>query len=289
MNINRMQSASENLIKKFASKNIPERVSSSARIAGLKGNEQQRAQLASDLNDRLFEIINDIFEQKIKSKKKPKLEKKELLDCIKQVIPDINMRVVYKKDVMYDAFIKNITDKTKKTVIGFGLNLQGAVKKGGEDEVNLRHEMRHVFDFVTQPKILARSNTDSLVGKIEDYSKGMSMYHFKFYENFFYKPQQNKNIKKEMNFLSKNVREHFEALECQPEEQIEILQSWRHLLKTEVNAYTDQTKSAFKGEKTDETIEKFAFRPKIKLIEKMLNEEIAGIRKLNAQKWGTKQ
>jgi len=268
----------------------PERVASSAKLKGIKGSETQRNQLAEELNNKLFKIIDNVFEQKGKKRvkwKNPQIEKKELLDCIKKVIPEVKINIKYEKDPMYAAFIENILDRTQKTVVGFTVGLRGPVKKG-QTTYYLRHEMRHIFDNVTQPKIAARNNTGILIGRLKNYDKNIDWKHFEFYANDLYQKVQNNDIKNEFNLITKKTNKYFKELNTTSEEKIEVLQRWRHGLKTELNAYTDEAnyfnkKNPKKHRKEDAGA--YFFEQKIKLLEQMLKDEINAVRKLSAEKY----
>lgn len=200
MNISVIKNTSKYIEKKAH----PERVAPSARLAGIKGTDQQRAQMALELNDKLFKLIHDIFEQKIEINKKneyPSLTKKELMNCIKQVTPGVKIKMRYENRLGYFGSVERIFNKNKIT--GYVLSIKGKVKKR-INEVPLIHEMQHIFDFITQPKMNARFNTDCLIGRIENYSRFRDVFNYKFYQDNLYATkrvnklrykQENYNIK----------------------------------------------------------------------------------------------
>jgi len=267
-----------------------ERVASSARLPGIKGTERQRNQLAYDLNNKLFVLINDIFESKIKMNQKPALEKNELQDCIKQIIPNIKVKVKYKKMADCIGFLEPLADKSKK-VAGYCLNLNEKLEKGINDDT-LRHEARHLFDFVTQPKTIARTNTQSLTGRLENYTEKIDMKHFDFYSDKLYTDKVFKNDEKELEILTKKIKKYFNKSKTTSDEKIEILQNWRGGLISEIAAYTDEAIYMNKenpGKILDQTLKELFLEPKLKLIEQILKDEIIAVRKISAEKFGKKQ
>ena len=279
------------LDKYFPYMPYPTRLAPSAILRGVKGTEQQRTELAQELNNKLFKLIDDVFEQKIKMGKKPKLDIKELLSCIKQVVPNIKIKISEKLNRDEAGTVENIFDKTKKTIVGFRLSLGGNLEQG-VNENNLRHEMRHDFDSITQPKINARFNTANLIGRLPNYTDYIDDKHYNFFDRVLYQEKNYEDSQRELEYLTKKIKKHFKKLETPPEEKIEMLQTWRHSLKSEMNAYKDESEFACNGGNVEEYMEveigDYFFEPKIKLIEKMLKDEIASVRKISAEKYGKK-
>lgn len=280
----------KNIIKYPFQKTSIERVASSARLFGIRGTEEQRTQLALDLNNKLFKLIDDVFEQKIKINQKPILKKVELLHCIKQVIPKINIKEWFDPTMEVDGRIKPMLDKSKTKFTGFMIITKTNIEKGVNEDL-LRHEMRHVFDDVTQPKILARTNTDALIGRLENYDVNTDFSHFDFYNSFLYPPKTHAEDQEEAAFLTTSIKEHFASLNTPSDEKIEILQNWRSLIKTEKNAYNDEASFVNKEnpkEYLEDAYGDFFFEAKIKIVEQVLKDEISAVRKLNAEKYGYK-
>lgn len=282
MRINSLENASKHFIQKVC----PERVASCARLK-IRGSEKQREKLKVELNDTFSKIIKESFDKKIKEKQKPSLNHQEILDCIKQILPTINIRVGKERQAGINGGVKTLLDSTKK-VVGFALKLKSDVKKGKNEET-LRHEMNHILDFVTQPKTLARYNTDSLVGKLANYNENRDLTHFAFYSKYLYMPKTRKSDEQEIKFLAKKINEHFEKLKAPPEEKIEILQNWRYSLKAEKNAYWDEANYMYKENPKQYLLVSygdFLHEPKIKLVEKFLKDEITAVRQESAKKYG---
>ena len=275
----------ENLAKKAP---YPERIASSVRMPGVKGTEAQRSQLACELNDKLFKIVEDAFWRKTKKKEVPQLSERELLNCVKKVLPKVALHVKYQKDPICAAFVEPVFNAPQKTIVGLILGMKSALKKK-KNEFLLRHEMRHIFDYMTQPKILGRTNTSNLVGKLKNYNHIKDMKHFDFYIGNLYRSRQCTEDQKEISLVAEHIKDHFEVLKSSPEEKIEILQKWRYGLKTEVNAYNDEAGFACKENPKKylkESIRDYFFEGKIRLIEQLLKDEIATVRTGHAEKLG---
>lgn len=278
-----------NLLKKSISKSSPGRLSSSAKLSGIKGSESQRSKMAYDLNNKFFDLINDQFEAKIKTGQKAKLNNEEILSVIKKVIPDVNVSVK-KFTGKGVAMMETIFDKQRKKAVKFELLLKNGITKG-VNESDLRHEMRHLLDAVTQPKYTARNNTMCLVGRLKNYSDKIDDKHFEMFDKLLYAPKKFEDSKMETIYVKETLNEYFKKSKTPTEEKIEILQKWRYDLKTEVNAYIDEAQLADKlnpKRYIKETVGEFFLLQKIEIIEEILKKEITGARKLNAENIGKK-
>lgn len=283
--------SSKNCGKKLLKKALTQRVSPSAKISGLKGTEGQRETLALELNDKFFESVHSLFDKKISEKKKPTLLKNEILKLLKELAPGVKVEVKYEKEQGFCGGLETLIDSSGKKIGGFLLTLEKAINKGA-DEATLRHELTHFFEYITQPKTIARSNTDCLVGRIENYTKKRDLKHFNFYEKVLYTPKKCKNDEKEIKRITERINKYFQKNEVSGEEKIEILQNWRSGLKSELKAYTDEAKytsNVLHDGDFETPLDILFFEPKIKLLNKMLKKEIAGERALSEQKWGAKQ
>lgn len=293
MSINEVQNIGRVLLRKpkLAQKPYPPRIGPTVSLPGIKGNQEQRTQMAKSLNDKLFGLINDTYEQKKQAGKKPFIGKKELLTIIKKVIPNVEITMGRVEDPRCAGSVEPMLDINSKTYESLLLKMNRGIKKGNNEDT-LKHEMRHVFDYLTQPKIFARYNTVALIGRMKNFTADTNFDHFLFYNSVLYGPKTHKIDKNEIKFLTKKINEHFKELETPADEKIEILQCWRGLLKTESNAYGEEAEFVCK-ENPEQYLKDnwgdFFFEPKIKLLEKMLKEEIAGERALSAQKYGKKQ
>jgi len=150
--------------------------------------------------------------------------------------------------------------------------------------------MRHIFDFITQPKMPARDNTRCLAGRLKNYGNYVEMKHYEFYDEVLYQKKSCKNSNEEIQFISEEIKKHFKKLNSPSEEKIEILQKWRSAMKTEINAYEDEADFIHKIFSLNTQLEKvegeFLFDSKVKLVEEMLKNEIALVRKISAEKYG---
>lgn len=275
-------------VQKFTASNPP-RVASSARLSGIKGSEKQREQLALEMNNKLFEFVHEIFDQKVKEGKKPAIYKRDLLKCIKKIAPDVDIKVIYEKKDDCNGSLANVFDNANNTIKGFVLAIRGAVKKD-ENEHTLRHEMRHFFDCITQPKFTARDNTQTLLGRLENYTEIKDTKHYNFYDSVLYNYKKFQNDETENKYITGRIENHFEKNETTPDEKIEILQNWRHSLKAEVNAFSDGVK-AIKDISNPQAaarkiLNQFFFVPKIEIVEEMLKNEINSVRKACAKQYG---
>lgn len=277
--------------KNFVKKSCPERISDSVRIKGIRGSEKQREDLALDLNNKFFSIISDAFREKLKTRQKPILQASDIKQAIKKVLPKASIDVICEKNLDCVGYTEPQLNIKQRKFTGITLYLKSGVRRG-LDEATLRHEMLHVFDYLTQPKTLARNNGSCLVGKIKSYTDNKDLEHFNFYDKVIYAPKKFKEDKIETECLKTRIESHFKKLNSSSEEKIEILQNWRCRLKSEVRAYSDEAPLANKNnpkQYIQETVGYLFMEPKIKLLEKMLKDEIASVRNLNAQKWGVKQ
>jgi hypothetical protein len=279
--------------KNLTLKNIPAgRFDSSLRFPGVKGTEQQRSKLACELNDKLFKLIHDIFNQKIKMNKRPTVNKVEIKQCIKEVVPTAKIDVIYDKCQDSAGYVGTMEETATKKIAGFVLGLRGSIKQRDADGVmTLRHEMKHFFDYITQPKSIARDNTTYLIGKLENFTEKKNDKHLTFYDNVLYHPKKYKNDEKEMNYLKGRLGKYFDKNPTPPAEKIEILQNWRGGLKAERDAYADEQVCISSDKEiveaaVKEAKEYFFFEPKIKLVEQMLKEEISAVRKQHAKNYG---
>jgi hypothetical protein len=264
------------------------RVASSAKMLGIKGSATQRAQLAGELNDKLFRIIGDEFVRKMAKSKKAKLSKEELARCINKIVPGVKVVIKSEKNPRCLGSLDQIL--SRKKVTGYILRLNDDVKKG-ENESILRHEMRHLLDYATQPKLSARSNIGAIIKKLGNGSDSRMVRHWDFYSDTLYEKKVYEDNQKELSELVKKVNFHFKALRTPAEEKIEILQNWRNGLKTESNAYADEARFACKknpDKYTEKDVGDFLFEGKIKMVNQMLKDEIAAVRKESALKFGPK-
>jgi len=271
------------------------RVAASARIAGVTGSELERTQQVQQLNKKLFELIDDVFEKKTAMGEKPKLNEKEFLNCVKQVIPDANIKIKYNKKLHSEGSVDYIyKNKKEKTVIGYLLEMKAAIE-AGENEGTAVHEMWHSIEKMVQTKIAARQNAKSLIGRLKNFTEAKNQKHTDFYCDELYQRKELKDVsdEKQLKVISSSMKRHFEDLKTPSDEKIEILQRWRYSLKTELNAYKEECRYICKKMGNPDTTFNnlygdYLFAPKIKIVEDMLKDEIASVRKLSAEKYGQK-
>jgi hypothetical protein len=309
------------------------RVASTARIPGIKGSNETRAQMAYAKNEAFFEEISDIYV------KNNEITLDEAAAAIKKHYPsNIQFAIGPKTSNRYEGVLR--TSIINNVASSYTMEVP-IIERNGKKVINtlnpvdlLCHEARHFFDNIMNSKFTARRNITKLDKKLSGFKERSKEYQ-KFYDNYLYPyglgerslaiNQLSSKDKAENHIpeLKKKIMEIFNKPQVTTEEKIEILQDWRHGLKTERNAYEDganfqhktEIKKQIKETKENTTIkaalgmtaeefraklleikarelkenkyknDDFGFlNDRIKLLEELLKEEIQKARKGNTDK-----
>lgn len=259
-----------------------QRIAKTARLAGVTGSIEKRRDLASSFCEEFYQRVNKKLE------KNGFIPRRGLENIFNELTPNVRLKVIWG-----DGGALGVRyDRKRKMVNGYFICLPFAEKrltKDPEDIGNLCHEADHFFTYITRPAHTARF----MLGKLS-ISKTNSEY--KFYKNKIYAPSC---------FIKKRIVNFFHNNNFLTKEKIEALQGWRYGLKGEISAYKtgafsniqyiyDFQKSnklkhpAYKNneEKIMAQYQEYLHSPgcqyffdrKLKIIEKMLVDEIAKAR-----------
>lgn len=201
--------------------------------------------------------------------------------CLKQVVPDINLKVTYGNPGL--KYIHTLNGKVK----GYKIQLPfDEIHKGDNHYIEiLGHEvLGHFFKVITESKYVTHFET-SLPKK-----KKLSQY--AFYSDKFHCHEKDNLFDKDR--MVKLIDEFFSKNKFSPVERIETLQTWRYNLKDELDAckagFLSMLKNAFKlPEKLEDILPKLdsggypnikeasvrylapmCFEDKIKILEEMI-------------------
>lgn len=164
------------------------------------------------------------------------VSKNQIETTLKKLCPGLNVNVKNNySDLRNGAIGRNFSENT---VIGYDLKLPFSGPKASDvvtkDNVDtLMHEVRHLMDFAYNPKYTGRANTIPAFNKFKGYATRSANYS-DFYQNKIYASYSD-------NF-GENLKNIFVDKNITPSEKIEVLQSWRHRIKTEINAFSDGIK-----------------------------------------------
>lgn len=279
----------------YFNKIIP-RVAKSAKLPNIKGSAVERTRMAEDLSTKFTEFVNDAFKKQTQVGKDAFITKKEIGNWIKENCKNVNVKLKRNKDKTCGGAIRDVANIFSGTVKGYSIHLpfksslSPIIDKEGARV--LIHESRHLFDYITQPKIVARSNTKFLIGLLKDVNYKTIVSNWNFYSEFLRKPELTKEAIKEDLFLLENrkklVQTHFHSTSTK--QRIEHLQEWRHRLKTEKSAFTDElskTHYILNGKsinklRLEDFHSFFRFPEKIKILKELLKDEITSVRKQHA-------
>ena len=292
------------------------RVASSAR-ASFKGSDAQRLEMSNKVLGDFYNNTKDVFI------KNSEISQEQLEKELKKSFPGINLKCTPKDKSLGTASLQPFYDESKKTIIGYDMQLPFYAKSGKlffkeQDAEHLYHETSHLGDYVYTPKSVAKFNTNRLNEKFPGFDKRVGDYE-DFYSSKLYaedsvgKLEVNgvKGLTKKEKY-KKDIMELFNKPAISSEEKIEVLQDWRHSLQTELSAFPNGFKydnklaiekavKKYNGienlpkdfislktkemEKyTDLTINKdYSFADKKEVVEEILKNEIAKVRENSAK------
>lgn len=244
----------------------------------IKGTESQRFAMAEKLTDEFFAAAKNEFAQNAGNCAVPKKLEKLFL----KLLPEkIKMKLVPLEEgcLFAHTSFKLKPGMVKRHNINMKFTRDG--KKIPLNEVyNLMHELRHTADYITNPKILARS----IAAFEKGYQNGLNKF---LMDNILYTQKaisRNKFVQK----IALKIASFFQTTD----EQINFLQKARYTLKTERNAFSKMSEFQTRAEKACninkqhksdlENLIAFDFDNKIKTVEEQLKNVLAKARRQHA-------
>lgn len=246
----------------------------------VKGSPSQRAQLS----DKLFNDFCDNISFAIKS---DTLSINEIKDCFSQTLPskigfqisDIG-KIFYNENFGVDGFTGYMIRGKNRKISGFNIFLPLDKEKKnfhiGHLDI-LFHEMKHVYDYLTNPKTLGRGFY--VPHKLQD-----------FYDDKIY-PRDAVSLDK----LGVRINNKIKRLPYY--KRLDFLQDCRASLESEINAFSAEKvydrfarqypKKMLKNKVYDD-IDYFNFREKLAIVEGLLRNELLKLRNENKELFGQK-
>lgn len=216
---------------------IAKRVASSAKLQCC-GSAKIRQELSAQKTAEFF----NLFEQDFFIN--GGITKTQIKEALQKLCPGLSVNI----RANYRAGCNGAVGKefSERTVVGYNLKLPFSDYQidflPKEEIKTFMHEIRHLMDYAYNPKYIARANTMSAFDKFQGYASRSSKYS-NFYENNIYVRDFDGmlNSTKELrtnNFKNK-LHDVFADTNITSSEKIEMLQEWRHRIKTEINAFSD--------------------------------------------------
>jgi hypothetical protein len=234
---------------------IQSRVESTAKLLGCKGSEAVRTKVADDLSSRLSQMIRDTFEDQQNSGAEPILSQIALHWFLKKLAPNVNLKVsAVRPGANYHGCVTSLMTDNGKSVKGYNLEIPfdngNFIKKDDSGKLGtLCHEARHFFNFITEPKYQAKITLRKI-------PRHKALAGWNFYGKVLYNEEANalpghdfatrlkKHLVEDKAARSCEVKKNLDSFlfnsGCSPNEKIQLLQQWRHELKTEIAAYKDK-------------------------------------------------
>jgi len=197
------------------------------------------------LNSDFFQMIDDTFERKEQQGFEPVVYLDEIRNFYKKTLSKLN--IIVNKKSSSDLAAQYGSSNGVTTVKGFELNYKikdnkDFIKKGDAETLSdIAHENTHLNLYLTEPKFTRRylnTNLDQIIDEIQ----------YNFYDSLIYNnelenlaPDVQKKFLENPKLRIENVENKtnafFEKFSISSEDKIEILQAWRHGLKSELAAY----------------------------------------------------
>lgn len=212
------------------------RVLTSAQLPNLQGSPLVREAQAAKLSDECREWALGVLKTKQDKGEAQELTFDEIKDFYKQKFPDIKLEVMVNKNKSCSGAVQAIGDKNNNPYrfvmkLNFSENAEGLKVILKKNIDIFFHENRHFDDFIVNPKIHIRQAVlfSLFTGK---HSRSIK----KFYKGNLYcnKYEMNSKIP-----LKKLIVSFFEKQKFSSDKKINILQSWRQFIKTEIKARYD--------------------------------------------------
>jgi len=264
------------------------RIAETAKLIGKLGNTGKRNELAGKATYAIAEEAHKLF------KENGKLDSVEITNLFKKHAPNANIELSQLSEKGYFGFAGPKLNKDKTTIQSLIMELP-FLKNGGKLTLSKEHfetfvhETRHIMDYLFNPKFSLLNI--KLKPELKDIVSGKR---FEQYENFFNKKlyqkvSNNFSLFKNDNYLDDlgtSLQKLFKEQKTSQEERIEVLKGFKFELLTEKNAYADEfslasLSSNSKVPKTDPQ-NYFGFDEKIKMLNKLLAEELENARFENA-------
>lgn len=242
--------------------NITPKVEASAKLLGVKGSAAERKKVADDLYAKFSTMVKDTFEAKEKAGAVPSVTKSEIEEFYKKLAPNVKIELMTTDSDNFCGFVgpvlsgvNSVKSYFMKLPFGFG----DSIYKSDLSKVKtLTHEANHFFNFITEPKYMAHSEPKKL-----SFLKKMG--ESDFYDGVLYRDEVNKLPYLDPGTIAEHATENKiyrkRSIKSQiinlfdenysSENKIDILQKWRHYLKTEVRAYKEQDALATELELAD--------------------------------------
>lgn len=253
-----------------------QRVLNTAKLPGIKGSPEARENISDKLCAKFSQMVDDKF------KKQGFVTKEELKGFFKTLAPNVDSNIwgSFRGVLRY-----NFTDNTYGTINGYILEIpltdykNSSIKKNDYENIrNLRHESKHFFKHIVEPKY----SVSITKRKLPAYFHGEKLYEKYLYENelknipifkrFYLKTNKTARI----NFVKNKINDFFIKNTFSSEEKIDILRIWKCGLRDELSAYKSEVTKKVKVKPWQKKFEShFFFSEKIKIVEKMLAEEMA--------------
>jgi len=237
------------ITREFKTFNIPSKVEPGAKLARIKGSVAQREKVADNLSKQFSTMVKDTFKFRKDIGVTPLITIREVLGFIEKLTPNLAFVIKSAKkgcvQPLYNPSIGSV--KGYKLELPFDRNSVASVIYSNDFERldTLDHEMRHFFDFITQPKYMARFSPSkkNAIRRTDEWN---------FFEKGLYPPRAENPLGLETNELIKmrlhenksarsyavkhSIQDFFQEQGASSSDQIDMLQTWRHRLKCEVYA-----------------------------------------------------
>lgn len=206
----------------------------------VKGSENERFALAEKLTDDLFQKIKDLYvidETNLYTKKITAVSKKIIGKKIQEILPkSLNIRIKGLVDEFRNRpdtigttyFISHENDGAHHVKeVGIMMEVTEDKKINYDDVGTLMHEFRHVIDGILNPKMDVRALKVSKNGN--PFKKILQKYIFDMHFNFLDRMIFDIKLNMKMRKLSEEMK-------------IDALQEMRYVVKSEINAYSNDLK-----------------------------------------------
>lgn len=231
-----------------------------------RGGDIKRYKLAESLNKMLYDELAIYGEKNC-----PVNAFKKALD---KIIGKFNIKYSIQKlsdDSVAGSITPRVKMKSETTAVVDNYLIEFPIKRNKiVSKATALHEARHLFDFICNPKTIDKSrltlkSNPILLDKYEKVSD--------FLDRYFDKDMDLVKLEKAVKILLMDIPDKFV---------VKILNSAKHSLKTEFNAYTQELKFLSKSKSDIDDINRIRrmikagkFQEKLKIVNKLLREKLA--------------
>lgn len=215
------------------------RVERTAKLMGVSGSVAARNNLASFSTKRAYLMLLDSLNNRTQKGKQPYLTLLEVIKPIKKLAQGVAVSLDCSTDKSRCAAVLHEQVQGEiKAIYAHTIELP-FVKNGKSNIIKepnfyvLPHEIRHFFDGIMQPKLLARENS---IQRVDSKYKHWNLYSDKIYFNHGGETDKIKVVSETKNL----IEQHFDKHKTKLKDRIEILQYWRYQLKTELTASKEE-------------------------------------------------